>query len=184
MPSPIAHLTAGYAIYHLYKNKLPKSTYHFWQLPFQWLLIAGLSLLPDLDFLFGLVFGDIEKYHNNFSHSLLFGFLIALIFSSSAYWVYRSHFLMLFMVSLMSYDFHIIMDIFTGERGVMLFWPIVQDRFSSPVKLFIGVQWGEGLISIWHLWTILSELIFFLIVFIGLNFFDKGKTTARKAIVE
>jgi hypothetical protein len=67
---------------------------------------------------------------------------------------------------------------------VMLFWPIVQDRFSSPVKLFVGVQWGEGLISIWHLWTILSELIFFLIVFIGLNFFDKGKTPARKAIVE
>jgi hypothetical protein len=49
------------------------------------------------------------------------------------------------------------MDIFTGSRGVLLFWPFLQERVASPVKLFVGVQWGLGWFTIWHVWTILSE---------------------------
>jgi hypothetical protein len=173
MPSPIAHISAGYAIYRLYKHKLPGSAYRFHRVPYQFLLIAVFSLLPDLDFLFGLIYGDVEKFHNNISHSLLFGLLVALIFSALAYWKDRAHFWGWFVVSFLSYDMHVILDIFTGERGVMLLWPFVQDRFSSPVKLFVGVQWGLGLFTVWHVWTILSELLFFVVIFVLLNFIEK-----------
>jgi inner membrane protein len=173
MPSPIAHLSAGYAIYRLYKHKLPGNAYRLKKVPYQLLLIAVLSLLPDLDFLFGLIYGDVEKFHNNISHSLFFGLLVALIVSTLAYWKNRSNFWGWFIVSMLSYDMHVILDIFTGERGVMLLWPLVQDRFSSPVKLFVGVQWGLGLFTIWHVWTILSETLFLIIIFVLLNFFEK-----------
>jgi hypothetical protein len=61
MPSPIAHLSAGYAIYRLYKDRLPGSTPALLKIPFQLVLISVLSLLPDLDFVLGLIFDDVEK---------------------------------------------------------------------------------------------------------------------------
>jgi len=184
MPSPIAHISAGYAIYRLYKHKLPKSSYRFSNIPTFLLLTAAISMLPDLDSLFGLIFRDMERYHNNFSHSLAFGLLVALIFSGIAYWKYRSHLGGWFMISLLSYELHVIMDVFTGERGVMLLWPLVQDRISSPVKLFIGVQWGQGFFSIWHVWTILSESLLFLIIFFLLNFFERKRTRVKNILAE
>jgi inner membrane protein len=173
MPSPIAHITAGYAIYRLYKDRLPGNAYTLSRMPFQFLLIAGLSLLPDLDFLVGLIFGDIERFHNNISHSLFFGVLVGIIFSRLAYWKFKSHFWVWFVVSVLAYDIHVIMDAFTGERGVMMLWPLVQNRFSSPLKLFVGVQWGQGLFTIWHVWTILSEILFFIIIFLLLQRKDR-----------
>ncbi|HJS30315.1 MAG TPA: metal-dependent hydrolase [Anaerolineales bacterium] len=176
MPSPIVHLTAGYAIYRLSKHNLPERERQLLKIPIALLIIAGLSILPDLDFMVGLLLGDIEKYHNNISHSLLVGLPVALLAASlMVLWSRSSRFWVWFAVSLAAYDLHPILDLFAGERGVMLFWPIVQDRFTSPVKLFYGVQWGLGLISPWHFVTILSELLFLIIVYFLIAWLDKRK---------
>lgn len=184
MPSPIVHISAGYAIYRIYKHKLPKNRYLFSRIPLYFLIIAILSLLPDLDALFGLIFRDMEHYHNNLTHSLFFGLLVALVFSGLARWIFGSKIWIWFMVALLSYELHVILDVFTGERGVMLLWPLVQHRFSSPVKLFYGLQWGLGFFSIWHLWTIFTESLFFLVVFFLLNFFDKRRLSKSPGIIE
>lgn len=184
MPSPIAHITAGYTIFKLSKNKLPGAKLSFWMFPCQLVLLASLSLLPDLDFLIGLILGDIERYHNNFSHSLLCGFLIAIILSIMVKWLDKSNFMNVFIISVITYDLHAIMDMFTGDRGVMLFWPLVQTRFSSPVKLFFGVQWGKGLFSILHVWTILSEIGFFLLIYIIVRITFRMKKVKRKIFSE
>jgi membrane-bound metal-dependent hydrolase YbcI (DUF457 family) len=184
MPSPIAHIAAGYAVYRLYKDKLPGGAALSPGIRSPLLLIAGLSLLPDLDVLFALIFGDMERYHNNFSHSLFFGLAVALICASLIFWKYRSHFWLWFVVSLISYDLHVVMDYFTGERGVMLLWPLIEARFSSPIKLFIGVQWGQGFFTIWHLWTILTETLFFITVYLLLRIFDNRKTLTKKVLAE
>jgi hypothetical protein len=106
--------------------------------------------------------------------------LVALIFSGFTYWKFKTHFWVWFIVAVLSYDLHIIMDVFTGERGVMLLWPLVQDRISFPVKLFVGVQWGQGIFSIWHVWTILSETLFFLLIFLLLQ--GKDRLVASRVI--
>lgn len=173
MPSPIAHLGVGYAIYRTNKHNLPEDQLRIWVLPLQLVLVAGLSMLPDMDIFLAVVLGDMQTYHNNFSHSFFFAFPVAMIIAALFYWMYRSHFWKWFLICLLSYGFHIIMDFFTAERGVMLFWPFTRARFASPVKLFYGLQWGLGWFSIWHLWTIFTETIFSLVIISTVIFFEK-----------
>jgi hypothetical protein len=78
MPSPIAHLGVGYAIYRHYKDRLPEDKRSFWKFPLQLILVTGLSMLPDLDVIPAIIFRDMRAYHNNISHSLLFGIPVAL----------------------------------------------------------------------------------------------------------
>ncbi|HVF25280.1 MAG TPA: metal-dependent hydrolase [Anaerolineales bacterium] len=179
MPSPIAHLGVGYAIYRHYKNKLPEDQSSFWKLPLQLVMLAGLSLLPDLDVIPAIIFRDMQRYHNNFSHSLFFAIPVALLVAGIFRRVYRSNFWLWFVICLLSYDLHIIMDAFTAERGVMLFWPLSETRYASPVKLFYGLQWGLGWFSPWHLWTIFTESVFVGIVLIAMNYFDRRRNHAE-----
>jgi membrane-bound metal-dependent hydrolase YbcI (DUF457 family) len=176
MPSPIAHLGAGYAIYHYYKPRLPQDQRRFWKIPLQLVMMVGLSLVPDLDVIPAIIFRDMKAYHNNFSHSLLFAvpvtFLIACIFQR----IYRSNFWLWFVISLVSYDLHVIMDSLTAERGVMLFWPLSQNRFVSPIRIFYGLRWGLGWFSIWHLWTIFTESLFVIVVLGAVHYFEKRRS--------
>ena len=178
MPSPIAHLGAGYAIYRYYRHKLPKHQIQFWKLPLQMIMVAGLSLLPDLDVIPAIVFSDMQKYHNNVSHSFLFAIPVAFLVAGIFHRVYRTNFWMWFLICLLSYDVHIIMDALTAERGVMMFWPVSEARFAAPIKIFYGLQWGLGWFSIWHLWTLFTESLFAAILIGAVNYFEKRRNQA------
>ena len=175
MPSPIAHLGVGYAIYCHYKARLPQDKHSFWKLPFQLILVAGFSVLPDLDVIPAIIFRDMQAYHNNISHSLFVGIPIALLVAGIFQRAYRSSFWLWFVICLLSYDLHILMDALTAERGVILFWPLSESRYASPIKLFYGLQWGLGWFSFWHLWTIFTESIFVGIVLVAMNYFDRRR---------
>jgi hypothetical protein len=182
MPSPIAHLGVGYAIYRLYRHKLPEDRSRFWKLPLQLVLVAGLSMLPDLDVIPAIIFRDMRAYHNNFSHSLIFGIPVALLIAGIFHRIYRSNFWLWFLICFVSYDLHVIMDAMTAERGVMMFWPLTEARFASPIKLFYGLQWGLGWFSIWHLWTIFTESLFSLIVIFAVNFFNRRRSHQTRSL--
>ena len=47
--------------------------------PLQMIMVAGLSMIPDLDVIPAIIFRDMEGYHNNFSHSLIFAIPVALL---------------------------------------------------------------------------------------------------------
>jgi len=175
MPSPIAHLSAGYAVYSYYKKRLPESRITIWKLPLQMIVVMSLSMLPDLDVIPAIVFKDMHMYHNNFSHSFLFAIPAAFVIAGILQRVYGSNFWLWFLICLISYDLHVIMDALTAERGVMMFWPLSQTRFASPIKIFYGLQWGLGWFSIWHLWTILTEALFGALVIFAVNYFDKRR---------
>ena len=175
MPSPIAHLGAGYAIYHYYKHRLPQDQRRFWKFPLQLVLVIGLSMLPDLDIIPAILFKDMKAYHNNFSHSLIIAVPVALIIAGIFHRIYRSNFWLWFLICLVSYDLHIIMDALTAERGVMMLWPLSQNRFASPGKLFFGLHWGLGWFSLWHLWTIFTESLFVIVVIGAVNYFEKRR---------
>lgn len=164
MPSPITHMTSGYLLFRFYRDKLPDNNRKVSFVPIQLLIFTGISLLPDLDSIPGILFGDFHRFHNNISHSLLAGFLAASIIASLLAWKQRSYWALWFVAVLLTYEVHIFLDLFTGERGLMLLWPFTQERFTSPIKLFYGVQWGLGLVSVWHVWTILTEIIFILVI--------------------
>lgn len=182
MPSPIAHLSVGYAVYRINKRALPEDRRRFWILPVQLGIIFVLSMIPDLDVLLAIVFRDLEKYHNNISHSLFLGPLVAFACAGLLYWLYRSGFGIWFLICLLLYELHVVMDFFSAERGVMLLWPFSQARFVPPVKLFYGLQWGFGWFSIWHLWTIFTESLFSLVVIFAVHFFDKRRTQEPKTL--
>lgn len=185
MPSPLAHLGVGYAIYQGFKNKLPQDQQKTWKIPILLILVAGYSILPDLDVILAFLFRDMEAYHNNFSHSLFFAVPVALFIAGIFRWFYRTNFWLWFVICLISYDLHVIMDALTAERGVMMFWPLSEARFASPVKIFYGLQWGLGWFSLWHLWTFITESLFVIVVIWTTNYFrirrdEKRELSARE----
>jgi inner membrane protein len=182
MPSPIAHFGAGYAIYRYYRHRLPQDHRRFWKIPLQLVMIAGLSMLPDLDVIPAIIVRDMKAYHNNFSHSLLFAIPVAFFIAGIFHRIYKSNFWLWFLICLVSYDLHVIMDALTAERGVMMFWPLTETRFASPIKLFVGLHWGEGWLSIWHPWTILTESLFGLVVLLAIHYFEKRRNQKNTVI--
>jgi membrane-bound metal-dependent hydrolase YbcI (DUF457 family) len=161
MPSPIAHTTMGYVIHRIYRGRRPQPNLRrLGPLPGLLLVTAGISLFPDLDSVAGVLWQDFGRYHNNGSHSLLVGLALALTAGGLVWWRKQSGFVYWFGLVLLCYQFHVVLDFFTVGRGVMLFWPLSSARFESPVKLFYGFHWSDGLVSINHIWTLLNELAF------------------------
>lgn len=197
MPSPIAHSVAGYVIQRLLNEPIPDpeacrtpsqgsflASLWAWALPL--LPAVFFSLLPDFDFLPGVLTGRVGSFHNQFSHSLLVGAVVALVAGLLAAWMlprFRSSaaprhtlFIETFWLALLAYNTHILMDFFTMEnRGVKMFWPLTEARFAAPVKLFYGVRWSEGLFSPEHLITILTDLGFAVLVLLGLHLWKRRK---------
>jgi len=161
MPSPIAHAAMGYLLYEAYRPIMPEEASRYVG-PIPRLLIGtvGLSMLADLDFLPGILLGDLSRFHNSFTNSAIFCLAVALAVGAAAWLGPRSGFKRWFTLALFSYGLHVLMDYFTIGRGVMLAWPFLLDRFDPPVKLFYGFHRSEGLLSAKHLLTLVTELAF------------------------
>ena len=171
MPSPIAHSAAAYAIYHASRPHLkdrqgPAKRHKAGPL----LLVIFLSLLPDFDFLPGLLTGNIDAFHNTFSHSFFSGFIVAFLGAIVLRWLWSGSAVRWFILVLVSYELHVLMDYFTFGRGVMLAWPFSDMRHEPPVILFYGLHRSSGLITIKHLWTVLSEGVFAAAVILVTNY--------------
>jgi inner membrane protein len=170
MPSPIAHLAAGYAVYRLGRQYEPEPGLKaVGPLPGLLVVTAVFSLLPDLDSVVGFLMRDFGRFHNNASHSLFAGLCLALAFAGLMWWQ-RRQFAYWFAVAFVSYGMHLLMDMATISRGIMLFWPMTDARYLSPVTLFYGLHWSDGWITIRHLWTLLTELVFIALVWGALHF--------------
>lgn len=158
MPSPIAHLAAGYTAYYLSRSRQPQmKVATIGPLPTSLAVAAGFSLLPDIDSLAGLVMGNFGRFHNNATHSLVVGFGAALAFAAVMQRRERQGFAYWFMLALVCYEAHVVMDSATISRGVMAIWPFNMERYLLPFRLFYGFHWSDGVISNRHIWTFLSE---------------------------
>jgi inner membrane protein len=152
----------GYVIYGFFKNRVPeKFNKREVSLPLVLILAIGFSLLPDFDSVAGVLAGNFGRYHNNITHSLVVGILVALTFALLTRTIVKSGFWIWFAIFTLGYSLHILMDFLTfGERGIMLFWPLSLERFVSPVKIFYGVRWTADLLSPVHLNTVVNEFVF------------------------
>lgn len=179
MPSPIVHTTLGYILYRIFRSRVPKDFNQIYlALPLALIFAIGVSLLPDLDSVAGILLGNFGKYHNNASHSLLVGAPVAFILAILARLIYKSGFWLWFALGYLGYALHVVMDYFTfGGRGVMLFWPLSSGRYEAPVKLFYGVRWSEGLLNAVHINTFVTEMFFVLFTVMVFLIVDKNRTS-------
>jgi inner membrane protein len=158
MPSPIAHVGAGFFIHRLLPTHFdPNSRKAIFARP-PLPAIVLFSLLPDVDAIAGLALGDMQGMHNHWTHSLFAGLLAAIVVAAIVGHCSWQEFRRWFTLSLLCYEVHVIMDFFTCGRGIQLWWPFSQDRVASPWLLFYGFHWSDGWFSERHLWTLLNEV--------------------------
>jgi len=162
MPSPIAHGAAGFLLHRSLRRRLPEGCRGVAGA----LLLVAFSLLPDLDFVPGLLLGDLEGWHNQASHSFAFGVLAAVPVAAVVARLAGGGFGLWYLVALLGYQGHVVMDYFTWGRGVKLLWPFSDLRWAPPVTLFYGVRWSEGWHTPLHLVTVATELVLWLPVWL------------------
>ena len=159
MPSPIAHAAMGYVVYRAFRSWRPyEASRHVGPLPQLLVAAVGLSVLPDVDSVIGLLMGDLGRYHNNLMNSFGFGLMVALGAGTAVWLKRRSGFKRWFVLALVCYELHVLMDFLTLGRGVMLAWPLSHQRFESSVKLFYGLHWSDGLLTPKHAVTLVTEI--------------------------
>lgn len=153
MPSPFVHLvTAAAVAQHAGQHDVPPRG--------RLLLTAALfSMFPDLDVVQGLFMGNVSAYHNQATHSLLFGLLVCMVGAFVlkpvlSGWRYRRIAVLL----AACYGSHLLLDWFSFGRGLKLLWPFLHTRYAFPIPIFYGVRYSEGLFSFYHGITFISEL--------------------------
>lgn len=79
MPSPLAHATMGYVIYRIVRSRmLGEGARRIGPLPGILMVVVCLSVVPDVDAVFGILMGDLGRFHNNVMNSVIFGLAGAL----------------------------------------------------------------------------------------------------------
>lgn len=168
MPSPIAHATIGWAVFQVAHSAFPspRDEERGW---LRWQLAAAvvLSLLPDVDSILGLLTGNMGRYHNNLTHSVPIALVVASVVGLFALLKGRQCGLHWYLLALSSYGFHLAADVLTMGRGIMWLWPWSTQRLLSPVPLFYGLHWSDGLWSVRHVWTLLTELGFAALLYLA-----------------
>lgn len=175
MPMPIAHAATGVAVYLALKgDKHPRKPEGRWLLLAVCLLLA---LLPDADFLPGMLLGEPNRFHQGASHSLI----VCAAMGALAFWGLDRYAtsrldgisrLRLFVICVLAVLSHPVLDYFALDTkapyGVPLFWPLDQGHYISPWPLFLNIQRSgdstmEFLASLasWHnLSAALREMLF------------------------
>lgn len=138
MPTPIAHTIAGLSIAGLSRRQFAGQNWRFW-------LVSALAAnAPDVDFLFGFIVGNPNKYHHQFTHSitfgLLLGFLLPLLFSRQNWrqWLKMGIYFFILISSHLGLDF--VTKDTSAPYGEMLLWPVTGQYYISPIVIFSDVH--------------------------------------------
>jgi membrane-bound metal-dependent hydrolase YbcI (DUF457 family) len=134
MPTPVGHPLAGLNLW-VYRSRKDRR---------DCLLFIFLSCLPDIDLIPGILIGNPLKYHHLLTHSLLFTFIVALIWSFLFHkkWGYIQSFLIAFGLICS----HIFLDTMnTNDRGnprmgVKIFYPFYDSRVIFPWGFFLAIR--------------------------------------------
>ncbi len=161
MPSPIAHCSLFIAIWPTARSRLAAGASKPRRRLLAGAILFGL-MAPDVDAVYGLLTGGgIGRFHNGFTNSLfcapVFGVLFALLCGA----VLRCGWRYPFVLGASAYVSHIVLDMLNSRgRGVQLLWPLTDERFASPVPLFVGVIHSVNAPWSVHAITVVNELLF------------------------
>lgn len=94
---------------------------------------------PDIDFFFGVLTGEFNRFHQAGTHTLAGILFIALGFWLYAKYVLKNHSFTLWFIFLLLAS-HLVIDVFTADTrrpiGLMLGWPFSAKYWHSAVSLF------------------------------------------------
>ncbi|NOZ61619.1 MAG: metal-dependent hydrolase [Calditrichaeota bacterium] len=169
MSTPVGHSIAGYFFYVFGGGE--KKTIDWKKL----ILFVSLANLPDIDYLFGLFVGRPNLYHHQFTHSLAFAFIIAIIFATFFRGILTKNFWASFLIVFACYGSHILIDYFTLDTslpfGEQLFWPFSKAYFVSSFSIFRDIHKGDtpgdfvrNLFSLYNWITVLTEIFIFTMI--------------------
>ena len=139
MASPFGHSLLGLAVGRAFGGE-PVARSWPW-----WLFCIAAANAPDLDFIPGLLLGDINRFHQGISHSIP----AAVFFGGLAWLVARPRSaapMKIGMVGAGLYGSHLLMDFFSEDRrapfGQPLLFPFFSEHFIAPWAIFGGVKHG------------------------------------------
>lgn len=158
MPSPVGHSLIGLAIgmgFFVPRQPVRDIARSAWSLRRPLLAAAALANAPDVDYLPGIVSGDLNAYHHFHTHTL--GWVVLVVAGVWLVWrCFRPaaggrEFVFLF--ALLSS--HLVADWFTADGrfpfGIMALWPVSGDFTIAPWPVFMRLHkrdWSEFLQ--WH----------------------------------
>ena len=126
------------------------------QVPTKWgyLFAVVAANAADLDFVPGLMVGNVNLFHRGVSHSfaaaLVFGLLAGLVSRLASGTSWR-----IGLAAIAIYSSHLVLDFFTSDIrapfGSPLLWPFLSDHFISPWTVFGGIKHGVPGESVWEI---------------------------------
>ena len=168
MASPVGHSLIGFSLFLWASPRLKTGLVSHVAL-FRNKLIAFiiLAILPDLDFLFSwMISGDPNRYHRNWTHSLLFAIITAGVFAFIVRIdpdIKKNGFF-----GFLAVGSHSVIDFFTGPTlgvtpsyGIPWLIPFSTEQLISPVTIFVGPhhQNFEQLFSFHNWWWAFVEAL-------------------------
>jgi membrane-bound metal-dependent hydrolase YbcI (DUF457 family) len=165
LSSPIAHGSLMFVAWPAVRGRLDPDVSRTRQLLVGCAIFTGL-MGPDADILLGLLYpGEpLAVYHNGPTHSLFAGLIFAVPFAIVVRLTARAPWRFLAITGALLYESHVVVDWLTWGRGVQMFWPFTETRFTAPFPIFIGVRHSVGAPLSTHMFTVVNDLVFGLVV--------------------
>lgn len=167
MPSPVGHTLIGLALgsaWLLPRVEFRKLTHAAWEQRWPLLGCVALANLPDLDYVPGVLTGEINLCHHYYTHTPGWCLLVAagLWLLMRARGVANARAFFWLAALLLS---HLAADIFCEDgrapQGIMALWPFNETFYISPVSLFTHLRKDEWTdILQWHnVYAVLREAV-------------------------
>lgn len=166
MPTPIGHSLAGLSLFWAaMRNKAIE-----WKLLLTAIIAA---ILPDGDFIFGFFVGNPNKFHHQFTHSLVFvilaGTTLSLFIKGRSFKSYLSYAGLFSLMGML----HLFLDAVcvdtSAPYGFQLFWPFTKQYYIFPITPLLDVHRASESVTFftsmlnWHnLKTVSLELLIFI----------------------
>lgn len=170
MPSPVGHTLFGLMLCVFWCKNLGQ-----WKI-ILWILFC--ANLPDIDFFIGLAFGNMNRFHQVYTHTLGFALVTGLI----VYAVKKNYRISL--LTFIAVYTHVIMDSVNYDTrppiGVMLFWPFSNQHFN-PIKIFYAVPHSrpQDIISSFFIRAAIREVLLLSVPLLVLTWFKLWKKSGR-----
>ena len=120
------------------------------------------SILPDLDFLPGILIGEPGAFHHGVSHSFAFAVLFgALVLITLQFSRQKSVAGFAALLGSFAYLLHVILDSVSATNSVPLMWPLLTEKIGMNLNLFGHFHHGGLENGIWSVvrWDNLSPVI-------------------------
>ncbi len=185
MPTPIAHMAAGYLAYGMLRNNLVNSK----KINLTVMVFCfSLSIWPDFDFIPGIFINDINRFHHGITHSLLAAFLMSLLAAIAMMPILKTRNIKILKVwacFFIASASHPILDFFSKDQsipyGIPILWPFLDIYYMSSISLFYPVEKSGNniesflmsLINRNNLLAVLFECIFVVFLFFIVDAFRR-----------